>query len=83
MEGQVNIALTEQESQHLAWRIAASHLRNTESWLEWEDYPELDERSFERLDSSVHNVAAWLLEQSLRRDFDSNIDSAHLLELTQ
>lgn len=77
----MSVNLSENEATVLAYRIAYKQMVDSDRWLEWEDYPELGEYAFQRLDVSVRTVVAGYLLDALRlmeRTWD--IDSAALLE---
>lgn len=68
--------LTEAEAHALAIRAIAKHAAN--EFMYWEDFPELDEASFELLSESVDVLAELLLAASKRHDESTGIDSAYL-----
>lgn len=45
------------EAQTLARKILADRLEDVESWLHWEDYPELSERAFRDLCERIKGLA--------------------------
>lgn len=73
--------LTGDEATALAHFIAARQLRYNDSWLEWEDYPNLDQDSFDRLVDKVRDLA--LHHSRAAKTWGLlNIDAASLYERT-
>jgi hypothetical protein len=55
-------------------------VKDTESWLEWEDYPELDEVSFRLVDEQAQKIGQATLDRSRELDSAAGIDSAEIAE---
>lgn len=79
----MSLHLNEDEATALAWRIATRQVDATGQWLEWEDYPNLDEASFDRLDAAVHVVAASMRLSTHFWAQARNVDAAHLEEMAR
>ena len=77
------IRLTEIEAAALAYRIVALQVSNSDMWLEWEDYPYLDEESFRLVDEKVREIGATTLDRSRSLDVEADIDSAAIRETAQ
>lgn len=59
------VGLNWREARCLALLIAARHVADSDRWLDWEDYPELGEFAFQRLDEAMRTVVADGLHYTL------------------
>lgn len=72
------VHLSPAEAQALATRLVALRVADVDRWLDWEDLPHLDERSFALLVEEVEREAIHLHGRSLSLDRSSGIDSQWL-----
>ena len=82
LDAEGGVVLTDPAVRALAERLVASHLAEG-AWLEWEDIPELAERTFMALAEEVDRIAAQMWRTLKAHDQQSGIDSAYLLEVAQ
>ncbi len=76
--------LTEREVLVLAYKVAVRELEDTESWLEWEDYPNLGQGEFEAVDHKIRTIIAPYLRAAMRDlELVWRLDAADILERTK
>jgi hypothetical protein len=74
------VHLSELEAAALAYRIVGLHVKDTEGWLEWEDFGWLGEASFRMVEEKVKEIARTTLERSDSLDVEADVDSRLLYE---
>lgn len=67
----------------LAWRLLARLASDWSQHIDWEDVPELGERTWENLTAEMDEVAGAILRRSAHYDRLYEVDSADLLERAQ
>lgn len=77
--GEDGMYLTYNEAVSVARRIVARHAADAAEWLDWEDYPNLGEYSFDRLVIAVQEVGHALGVEADHHDRADEIDSSYLI----
>lgn len=74
VNGEGALVLTSDETMALAADVAARHLEDVETWLEWEDLPQLTAEGFNLVCASVRLNATSIAAQLKAFERSSDVD---------